>query len=200
MKIVKVTIAGQTPLMMHNDRLANPLDDYARELKGYTSKRQKTDEDYEAMSRIEFLGGLYYNELFGVHIPARNLRKCIWEGSLIQKKGMAVKRGVFIVETALPLIYQGPKTPKELYTANGGAFAETRMDGTGSDSRVLRTREIFAPPWSLVATVRYDPGQINEESLRQAIEDAGQLCGLGDYRMNKSGGEFGRFEIGKWEA
>jgi hypothetical protein len=197
MKTIKLTIAGVTPLMMHNDRLANPMNEYARQLKEYTSKRAKTDEDYEAIAQIEFLGGIYYSEASGVHIPARNVRKCIEEGAKLQKKGTAIKRGVFVVEDELSLIYQGPKTPKELYRA--GTFVDTRTAGN-QGSRIVRTRPIFAPPWGFVATLMYEPAQINEADLRQAIEQAGMFCGLGDYRPIPSGGSFGKFRIEKWEA
>jgi hypothetical protein len=143
MNTITITIAGETPLMMHNDQLANPMNEYARQLKEYTGKRIKTDEDYEAMAQIEFLGGIYYSEAAGVHIPSRNFRKCIEEGAKLQKKGTAIKRGVFVVEDALALTYQGPRTPKELYRAK--VFVDTRTAGN-QGSRVVRTRPIFAPP------------------------------------------------------
>ena len=199
MKTIQVTIAGDAPLMMHNDRLANPMDEYARQLKEYTSKRTKTNEDYEAIARIEFLGGIYYTEDAGVHLPSRNFRKCIEEGAKISKKGTAIKRGVFVVENTLALIYQGPKTPKELYAYRGGAFVDTRTAGNNG-SRIVRTRPIFAPPWGFVATLRYEPTQINEADLKRCISDAGEFCGLGDYRPIPSGGSFGKFKIEKWEA
>ncbi len=197
MKTIKVTIAGVTPLMMHNDRLANPMDEYARKLKEYTSKRAKTDEDYEAIAQIEFMGGIYYTEAAGVHLPARNFRKCIEEGAKLSKKGTAIKRGVFITEDTLALIYQGPKTPKELYRA--GVFVDTRTAGNNG-SRIVRTRPIFMPPWGFVATLLYEPTQINEADLKACITNAGTFCGLGDYRPIPSGGSFGKFEIEKWEA
>ena len=196
MKTIKLTLKGETPLMMHNDQLANPMNEFARQLKEYTSKRQKTDEDYEAMAQIEFLGGIYYTEAAGVHIPARNVRKCIEEGGKIIKKGTAIKRGVFILETELPLRYDGPRTPKELYRAK--KFTDTRTAGT-NNSRIVRTRPIF-DGWSLSSTLAFDPQIINEKDLRQCVEYAGNFCGLGDYRPFPSGGTYGKFTIAAWDA
>ena len=41
--IIKLT--GQRPLLMHNGRLANPMDKYTREISTISGKRSKTDED-----------------------------------------------------------------------------------------------------------------------------------------------------------
>jgi hypothetical protein len=197
MKTIAVTLSGVTPLMMHNDQLANPMNEYAKQLKEYTSKRQKTDEDYEAIAQIEFLGGIYYSDQSGIYIPGRNVRKCIENGATLMKKGTAVKRGVFVVEAELPLTYSGPRTPKDLYRTK--AFVDTRTAGNNK-ARIVRTRPIFAPPWSLTATLMVDPSQINDSDLRQCIDMAGKLCGLGDYRPYPSGGTFGIFQIGDWKA
>src|SRR5690606_20623198 len=124
-------------------------------------------------------------------------RKCIEEGAKIIKKGAAIKRGVFVLETELPLRYNGPRTPKELYRAK--TFVDTRTAGT-NNSRIVRTRPIFAPPWSFQATLMYDPQIINEKDLRQCVEHAGNFCGLGDYRPYPSGGTYGKFRIEAWDA
>lgn len=197
MKPIKITIAGVTPLMMHNDQLANPMNEYARALKEVTGKRSKTDDDHAEIARIEFLGGIYYSAAAGVHMPARCLRKSIENGATLSKKGAAIKRGVMILENELSLAYQGPRTPKELFVAGG--FVDTRTAGN-QGSRIVRTRPIFAPPWTLSATLMVNPLVISDTDLRQAVENAGSLIGLGDYRPFPSGGTYGKFTIEKWEA
>lgn len=196
MKNVTITIRGKSPLMMHNDRLANPLDKYTKQLKTYTSKREKTDEDYEAMAQIEFFGGLYCNNN-GPYIPAQNFRKCVVEGGTTIKKGTAIKKAVFIVEDSLPLIYDGPRDAKAMYAS--GRFIDSRMVGTTNKVRVLRTRPQFPTPWGFIVTMSFDPAEINEADLRTSVERAGEFCGLGDYRPGKSGGSFGRFVIEDWK-
>lgn len=196
MKNIKLTIVGLTPLMMHNDQLANPRNDYARALKEITGKRTKTDEDYDEIARIEFMGGIYYSATSGVHMPDRCLRKSIENGATIIKKGTAIKRGVVILENELPLLYSGPKTPKELFAIKD--FVDTRTAGN-QGSRIVRTRPIF-PQWSLKATVQYNPQVINEADLKQSIENSGALIGIGDYRPFPSGGSYGKFKIDAWDA
>ncbi len=59
MKTATYTIRGTTPMMMHNERLANPFDDLTKAIKAISGKRKKTEDDLIEMSRIEWLGGLY---------------------------------------------------------------------------------------------------------------------------------------------
>ena len=53
--------AGGSPLVMHNERLADPLDEYVRDIAKLSRKRQKTEADHLEIARLEFLGGLYLN-------------------------------------------------------------------------------------------------------------------------------------------
>lgn len=194
-KLVRLVIKGEKPLLMHNERLANPLDEWTIAIKKISGKREKTEEDHREIARLEFLGGLYYDEDYGVHIPARNLKKCFEEGAAIIKKGTQVKRGVIINEEAFPLIYKGPKKPDELYKAG---FSYTCMVGNRTTgSRVPRTRPRFNPSWSVEMIFQFMPSQINEADLRTCIENAGELVGLGDRRIMK-GGNFGKFAIHSW--
>ena len=57
MNTLQLTIKGVSPLLLHNGQTANPLNKYARQLKAVSGKRNKTDEDFEAMAKIEFLAG-----------------------------------------------------------------------------------------------------------------------------------------------
>lgn len=56
MQELSFRIAGVSPLLMHNGRLVNPADEYARKMKEVSSKRKKTDADYEEMGRLEWFG------------------------------------------------------------------------------------------------------------------------------------------------
>lgn len=196
MKTITITITGITPLMMHNDQLANPMNEYTKRLKEVTAKRTKTDEDHEAIRRIEFEGGLYYDKKIGVHMPGRNLFRCLITAATLTKNGTKVKRGVTIVEDMVPLVYEGPRTPAELYRSE--TFVDTRTAGN-QGSRVVRTRPIFYPPWSLTFTMSFVPELLNVAELKSAWETAGLMEGLGDYRPGKSGGSYGRFEVTGWK-
>ena len=57
MKSIPVKITGSAALLMHSDRFANPLDPLAKAHKEMTGKRKKTDDDFIAIAKSEFIGG-----------------------------------------------------------------------------------------------------------------------------------------------
>jgi hypothetical protein len=66
---LKMTWTGRTPLVVHNDQLANPLGSYTKAIKAISSKRAKTEDDHLEMSRIEWEGGLYIDPELGPFLP-----------------------------------------------------------------------------------------------------------------------------------
>ena len=185
MENVNVTIIGLTPLLMHNSRLANPRDKFTKALKEVTGKRKKTDADYDEMSRIEFFGGIYIDEKGHPCIPGENLESMIIEGAKKIRRGPAAKSGI-ICDGNFHLGYTGPKSVEALFANDN--FVDIRPVGV-QRSKVMRTRPIFKE-WKLSFVVTYDEGIVNESEVVQFIENAGQSCGLGDYRPR-----FGRFRI-----
>lgn len=194
MQQVLVQIGGVSPLMMHNGRLSNPLDPYAKAIKEITSKRTKTDEDHLQIAKLEFLGGIYYDEKIGVYIPGENLDATIVNGAKRQRKGADVERGVMTLEDKVPLSYEGPRSPERLFD---GGFADIRgvsSQGSKGGSRVMRCRPIFTT-WGCTFTLGFDPLVINPDDLRRCVEDAGRLIGLCDHRPR-----FGKFQVDAWEV
>src|SRR6266498_2863723 len=80
-------------LLMHNERLQDPLDPHCRKVAELSGKRKKTDADYLELGHREFLGGLYTNGN-GPCLPAFNLIRCLEDGAKRQKRGKDVMRGV----------------------------------------------------------------------------------------------------------
>ena len=52
-----IDITGTSALLMHNARLADPLDPITKEKAKVSSKRKKTEEDQELLSHLEWQGG-----------------------------------------------------------------------------------------------------------------------------------------------
>lgn len=174
----KISLQGQRPLLMHNSRLANPLDPIARQLKTISSKRKKTDEDHEAMSKIEFLGSLYHDSTLGPYFPGENIQRCLVEAARFNNLGKKVERGLFIETEQNPLVYKGPRTSEKLWEDESFRhFAIVRV-GT---SRIVRTRPQFQQ-WELEAHGRLDESQISWDQLGEICQNAGMYVGLGDWR------------------
>ena len=190
MATLTFTIKGATPLLMHSDRFADPLDPATKAHKALTSKRTKTDEDHAAIARSEMMGGLYYNGIDGIHIPGENVKACIVRGAVKNKLGSTVKASAWVVDMACELIYSGPKTPEGIADNTDFWHAKSVRVGT---AKLMRYRPIFRE-WGLKFTVEYADDQINRDEVIMCVENAGRLVGLGDWRPEK-GGTFGRFEV-----
>jgi len=199
MEQIKFQLVGETALLMHNNRLANPLDKYSQEISTKSGKRKKTIEDIWELARIEWEGGLYFYD-GEIKLPARVINKCFERGATKQKNGMLWKTGCFLEDDYCPLDYKGKKISVEEVEEVPNPALDSYFDkhmfqamvkvGTAS---ILRTRPLFEG-WSCFVTVMYDNSVMNKESLVQAAKDAGRLVGLCDWRMEK-GGQFGRFSV-----
>jgi len=196
---IKFKLVGETPLLMHNNRLANPLDKYSQEISGKSGKRKKTIEDIWELARIEWEGGLYLYD-GEIKLPNRVINKCFERGATKQKNGMLWKTGCYIVEDYCPLSYKGTKiSVDEVDEVPNSALDKyfkknmlQEMVKVGAAS-ILRTRPLFED-WSCEVSVQFDESVMNKSSLILAASDAGRLVGLCDWRMEK-GGQFGRFHV-----
>ena len=185
MKKFTLTLTGTTPLLMHNSRLADPLDPAAKALKKLSSKRVKTEDDHEAMAEAEFMGGLYIDPVVGPYIPGLSISACLRDGGKLNKLGTRVSRGLLITTDINPLGYKGPRDAVELYQS--GNFT-SRLSIVVGQSRVMRTRPMFRD-WMLQAEGMIDESQLDIDQLSQIASNAGDFCGLGDNRVNR----YGRF-------
>ncbi len=178
-----VTIQGIAPMLLHNGRLANPLDQWAVAMKEVSSKRNKTEADHLEMARIEWYGSLYTDEESRVCIPGENIESVMVDGAKKLKLGPRVKAGV-ISPGLWRVEYQGPKNPDEMWTC--GKFTDTRGVRIGKN-RVMRTRPIFRE-WRLTFDLLFMG--LNKKEVVDALTAAGEQVGLGDFRP-----KFGRFMI-----
>lgn len=176
MKMATITLNSMSPLLMHNDILANPLSEAAKELRRITKKRDKSDEDYEAISEIEFRYGLYFDAAVGPYIPDRVIRAMLIQAARKSKRGKIFEEGIFVPFPMYPIEYEGPRTIKGLWDSK---FYDRRMVGN-QKSRVLRTRPLFKE-WRCVVELQFDDEIINDNDLIDVVVRAGSL-GICDYR------------------
>lgn len=192
--ICKVTIEGTRPLLMHNGRLADPLDQAAKALKVATLKKSKTDEDQIEIARIEFEGGLYWDKNAGPYIPSDNLQAMLIEGAKKRRLGKAFE---CMVEVLIPsnldgykLEYKGPRDPSTLWKQGWYLRKGASVHG----SKVMRTRPRF-PQWSISFEIEILDDGPEPEIVQQALVDAGSLVGLGDWSPR-----YGRFSLESFKS
>lgn len=194
---IRVTLDGRTavngsPLLMHNERLADPIDPYGKWLAEITGKRTKTERDIEEMARREFLGAGYWaidsgpesGDQAGPIIPTWNIVRCLQESASRHKLGKHVLRGIVPVDEETPLLYDGPREADAMWKA--GTFHSRKGVAVGQ-RRVIRTRPCFTD-WSVEAELELDLNILDPAQVNQIANEAGRYCGLGDARPR-----FGRF-------
>ena len=180
-----IELTGTTPLVMHNPRLADPLDAMSKEIAKISKKTRKTEDDHAELSRLEWLGGLYTDN-GKIVMPTANLRKCLVQTARAFKQGKQVERSVYFREQLTPILYQGPNDLQALY--NTGLFTD-RASVVVSGKRIIRVRPKFSP-WRIETDVIINESLINPEDFERILTLAGQVEGLCDARNIG----FGRFE------
>lgn len=183
-KQIEFHIKGSSALLLHNGAMANPLNPLVIQLKTYTSKRKKTESDYEKMSELEWKGSLYVDNN-RVVIPGEVLEAVVVNGAKKKRAGTQAKIAIF-VEQSFPLIYDGPQNIEKLWQDERFRFVAGVVV---SRSRIMRTRPIFKQ-WELKFVVTYNDEIINANELVDWVVTAGQQVGLCDWRP-----KFGRFEV-----
>lgn len=186
---------SQSALIMHSERLVDPLDSFVQAISELSKKTKKTLEDHAEIARREFLGGLYtapaiewpLNGTKNVHpvVPAWNVLRCLQDGGKRMKKGADVLRGVFPLAEYATLEYEGPTDPVELW--QDGSFALRKTVGV-QRSRVMRTRPIFQA-WKFELPVEVDKNIFDDHGLKIIWREAGIYAGIGEMRP-----VYGRFE------
>lgn len=170
-------------------------------MKELTSKRSKTDSDYEMIANLEWLSCWYYEDglielalnkngnsiVIGEHgklvIPAYVLDSLIVNGAKKNKLGMQFKSGVF-VESDADLILEPQKSLSEMFADKN--FRLTTLE-TVNKAKVVRTRP-YMKNWKAKFAVNYDDTVVNAGQIEQSLEMAGRLVGLCERRPR-----YGRF-------
>jgi hypothetical protein len=178
------SLKSVSPMLMHSGQTADPTNRFAKSLKQISSKRSKTDADFEEMARIEFIAGLYMN-VDGPIIPAENLTAMLIKAAKKRREGPGATSGMFVLEHSR-LEYEGPRNAAELWEDE--RFRHVALVRVQT-SRIARTRPIFHE-WTAVVKVTYETEQVNERQLSEWFDIAGSQIGIGDWRPR-----FGRFVV-----
>lgn len=178
MKNLKVTWKGTSPLIMHSCQCVNPLHPISKELKRFTSKRTKTEEDLIKISDLEWEAGAYWKEGLGLYIPAENVEATLINGGKAFRKGTDFQKYVSVTDLYIPLDY-GENLTKEQLIADYN-YRDTRPM-TVQRAKVMRTRPRF-DTWKITFNMIYDETKLDLDQIIQALEYAGNYVGLCDSR------------------
>lgn len=190
---INVEIAGIVPLLMANDQAADPLNSWSKLMKQVSGKGKKTEDDHMRLAELEWNSLIYHDDEIGPYIPDRMLRATMRRGAIKFKRGLGdlLRSGVDIDEMNVPLLYGGPRDRTPLFADS--RFVDRRTVKLKKTTTVVRTRPRFNE-WALAFTLVIDTSSIGVQDVENSLRQAGQYCGIGDYRP-----DFGRFKIRKYE-
>jgi hypothetical protein len=177
-EIVVFTIIGRSPLLQNNP--ANFIG-MAEESDLGAGKKKYNDEE-EARLRV------YLDSSGAFCHPCEAFTKSMVKAVAGKKFGKmfatsAIKGSVFIVEPfALILDGDGESATK---------YAIDRRSVVIGKARVLRCRPMWTP-WQMKVPLEIDTAILTPDQIEEALNLAGRIIGIGDYRPEKGGG-FGRF-------
>ena len=186
MRKFEITIKGNTPIILHSCQCVNPLHPISRELKKYTSKRKKTEEDLLKISDLEWESGLYWKDDIGVYIPAENIEATLKNGGKAFKKGTDVEKYVS-VESLYNILDYGEKLTKE-QLMNDYQYRDTRAMNV-MRAKVMRTRPRF-DTWKCKFTLILQDDKMDLDTLMNIMNYAGSYVGLCDSRPR-----YGKFAV-----
>lgn len=184
MKTLRFKITGASPLLMHDDKTANPLNEYSKKMKAITSKRKKTDDDLLELAKIEWEASLYYTEDKGYFIKGDCFAASFLAAAKSKKLGTAFKQSVSIPEDPMLVFPQMKLSPDKLFEKS--QYVDMRTVKV-MRNKVMRCRPIFNE-WSCEVMLFYDETRLDEAEIEQIVEYAAQYIGVCDYRP-----KYGRF-------
>lgn len=156
-------------------------------MKAISSKRAKTDADFEEMARIEWYASLYLDKS-RICIPSEVLEAAFVGGAKKMKLGKQAQAGLFVKDTAL-LEFDGcDLTVDQIWERDQNRYT---VGVRISTNKVMRTR-FRVDDWKTAIEVIYDDGLFNAPQISDILRVTGEQIGVGDWRP-----KFGRFAIVK---
>lgn len=189
---VRISAQGTTPLLMHNVRLASPMNPFAKKLSALTSaktSKKRTDQDRIEIAGVEFEGGLYWTDLpIGPYVPAKWFSKNLLDAARRGRRGKLIEEGVLVGENSMinPLVYRGPRDIESLWGNGESEFVSFETVRVGM-AKVDRCRPIFND-WACEIDFEIEEDVLDFATFKDIATIGGRL-GVGDYRT----GGYGRF-------
>jgi hypothetical protein len=177
--IVMFRIVGMSPLLQNN-----PLNFIGGDEQVALAAKKKYNDEEEARLR------LYINKDGNYYHPSI---------SFLRSMAKAVS-GLKYGKVSAPMLIRGsvfvafPQTV--LLDANGEPARNYVLDKQPvvvSHARIARVRPMW-PEWQCQLWLEVDVARITEDQVRAALELAGRIIGVGDFRPEK-GGPYGRFRV-----
>jgi len=179
MKTYKATIKGTSPLLMN--RPSALIGDISKDKKPY-----ENDPQSEAEKKLYEIDGKLYQpatHLQGALIEAGKHKKVVGKGKSTYSKivGYAVEVNPF------EIVHKKQKwEPFSILAVN-----------PSTKGRNILHRPMLRE-WELDFEITFDETEVNPSIMKELLDIAGRIVGIGDWRPAKKG-RFGKFEVISWK-
>lgn len=179
---------------MSNAEMIDHTNPATRRIKEISAKGSKkiTDSDREEMAFAEWKAAMYWRDGSGFYLPSDNIEKTIREGASKSRLGKLAEAASFVSEPEVPVITKDPypKHQEKLYKQPEYQLRKPVRVPPKTGARIMKVRPMVPTGWSIEFTLEYDDSVINQNDLVKAMNDAGALVGIGNWRP-----KFGRFIV-----
>jgi hypothetical protein len=199
MKTLNVKWTGIRPLIMHSAAMIDPDNAAVRaknKLQRDLKQLKKDDEDgrerkRREIERMEWEGSLYWNGS-ALYVPGDNIMACIVAGARKIKMGKQVEQSLVPPDDA-PLeiaALRAGMSLDQIFETDGFQLRAPVRIPPKTGSRVMSVRPMIPTGWAIEFGLEFDETICPVKDLREAMNNAGALIGLGDWRP-----KFGRFTV-----
>lgn len=174
-----VTIEGACPILFHRWNV-EAVETKAKAAKGSAAKKTDDIESY-----------LYRNDDGEICLPGEYLRQAIITAAKFKQDPRSPRKSAMdlfkaAVITLTPLASLGTTEPD---------FLDRRRVMVQRNG-ITRTRPAMKEGWKATVELMVNlPEYVNPALLRQVLDDAGRLIGVGDFRPT-----YGRFTVSNWQV
>lgn len=198
---MQTTWTGIRPLIMSNPQtveVANPFAVNSRRINSLLkAARKKGDENKMAELADEQKRGDWESSAYwdtgkkAFFLPDTCLIACIRNGAAAAKKGKDIDRAVIITESEVFIENATKHNTLDAYFADEQFRLECPAKVPPKTGALIwKVRCMMPTGWRVSFSIEYDENIVAEKSLKEALELAGRLSGLGGWRP-----KFGRFLV-----
>lgn len=189
---LNVNITGITPMLIHNGRTANPLNEFSKALKSLTSKRKKTDDDIQAILALQWEASLYWSDKIGLYMPVENILASLLKACKKHKLGPSISGFVFNETLGFPIITDHHTDFEALKSDPENKFVKAV---TIQKSKTITCRCILKE-WKLSFCCDLDGSIIDPNDVKTIMNTMSNRVGLGVWTpSHPKPGIFGKFNI-----
>lgn len=201
MKTINTTWTGIRPLLLTNPQTVQLSNQYAREARRLNTllKAARKKQDEHKLEELEqqqisndWEASAYWDDTRKCFfVPDTLLLACIRNGAAAAKKGKDIDRAVLISETEAAIETEIKHRDLDGYFKDPAFRLECPCKVPPKTGALIwKARCMIPTGWRVSFTIEFDEAIVAEKSLREALELAGRLSGLGGWRP-----KFGRFLV-----